>query len=181
MKDEILNVVRVMSSAKTTPDVESKAEARMANGADRLRNSKSNTRKTRTTASSSTSTAEQAMANYRRTFEAATKPICDNGQSDEILVCGRRTGPADFAGPIFDPPAARVERAMMRSNDTSLDPSAPAAISAPARPRRRCRVVVAHVTIGRLGGVYMCPRPRLGALGRSFLVLPITLARDFVG
>ena len=39
-------------------------------------------------------------------------------------------GSAAFAGPFFDPPAAGAERAMIVPNDTSLDPSAPAAISA---------------------------------------------------
>ena len=42
-------------------------------------------------------------------------------------------GTAAPAGPFFDPPAAKAERAIMASNDFSLDPSAPATISALAR------------------------------------------------
>ncbi len=56
MKDEMLNVVPVTSSARNTPEVESSAEARMATGAAKVRNSNSSTVNTSTTASTSTNT-----------------------------------------------------------------------------------------------------------------------------
>ena len=55
MKDEMLNVVPVISSARKTPEVESSAEARIAAGAANVPNSNSSTVNTRTTASPSTS------------------------------------------------------------------------------------------------------------------------------
>ena len=55
MNDAMLNVVRVMSSARKTPEVDSIAEARIASGAASVRNSNSSTRNTSTTASISTS------------------------------------------------------------------------------------------------------------------------------
>ena len=54
MKEEMLKVVPVTKSAKNTPDVDSSADARMAVGAAKVRNSNSSTRNTRTTASAST-------------------------------------------------------------------------------------------------------------------------------
>ncbi len=55
MKEEMLNVVPVISSAKNTPDVDSSADARIAVGAAKVRNSNSSTVNTSTTASASTS------------------------------------------------------------------------------------------------------------------------------
>ena len=43
MKEEMLNVVPVISSARKTPDVESSADERIASGAPKLPNSKSST------------------------------------------------------------------------------------------------------------------------------------------
>ena len=54
MKDEILNVVPVMSNARKTPEVDSSADAKIARGAANVRNSKSNTINTNTTASTNT-------------------------------------------------------------------------------------------------------------------------------
>ena len=51
MKDETLNVVRVISSARNTPEVERTADERIASGAENVRNSKSSTRKISTSAS----------------------------------------------------------------------------------------------------------------------------------
>src|SRR5437763_1069024 len=51
MNDETLNSVRVIKSAKKTPDVDRTADARIAIGAVYERNSKSSTRKIKTTAS----------------------------------------------------------------------------------------------------------------------------------
>ena len=56
MNEETLNVVRVNSKAKNTPEVESTAEERIASGAENARNSNSSTTKTSTRASSSTVT-----------------------------------------------------------------------------------------------------------------------------
>jgi len=56
MNDETLKSVRVMSSAKNTPDVESTAEDRIASGAENDRNSNSRTIKIRTSASRRTVT-----------------------------------------------------------------------------------------------------------------------------
>jgi hypothetical protein len=50
MKDATLKVVRVTSKAKKTPQVESRADERTATGAEKLRNSKSKTVKTRSNA-----------------------------------------------------------------------------------------------------------------------------------
>lgn len=55
MNDEMLNVVFVTSSARNTPDVDSSADATIAVGAAKLRNSNSSTVNTRITASTSTS------------------------------------------------------------------------------------------------------------------------------
>ena len=54
MNDETLNVVRVMKSARNTPEVDSNAEDRIARGGVNDRNSNSKTRKIRITASAST-------------------------------------------------------------------------------------------------------------------------------
>ena len=54
MNEEMLKVVPVTSSAKNTPEVESSADARMAVGAAKVRNSNSSTVNTSTTASAST-------------------------------------------------------------------------------------------------------------------------------
>ncbi len=54
MNDDTLSVVLVMSSAKSTPDVERMADERMAMGGVNDRNSKSNTRKISTIARPST-------------------------------------------------------------------------------------------------------------------------------
>ena len=56
MNEEMLNVVRVISSARNTPEVERTADERIAMGAEKVRNSKSSTRKIRTRASKSTIT-----------------------------------------------------------------------------------------------------------------------------
>ena len=50
INEEILNVVRVTRRAIKTPEVDNKADARMAMGATNVRNSNSNTMKTSTTA-----------------------------------------------------------------------------------------------------------------------------------
>src|SRR5213078_4514263 len=50
MNDDTLNVVRVTSSAKNTPDVERIADERIATGGVNERNSNSSTRKMSTTA-----------------------------------------------------------------------------------------------------------------------------------
>ena len=55
MNDAMLKVVRVMSSARNTPEVESSAEDRIATGAASVRNSNSSTRNTSRMASTSTS------------------------------------------------------------------------------------------------------------------------------
>ena len=52
MNDETLNVVRVINSARKTPEVERTADERIAMGAEKDRNSKSSTRKIKTSASS---------------------------------------------------------------------------------------------------------------------------------
>ena len=56
MKDETLNSVFVIKSAKNTPEVESTAEDRIAIGALKERNSNNSTRKIKTMASTSTVT-----------------------------------------------------------------------------------------------------------------------------
>ena len=56
MNEETLKVVRVISSARNTPEVESTAEERIASGAENDRNSNSSTRKISTSASNSTTT-----------------------------------------------------------------------------------------------------------------------------
>ena len=54
INEDILNVVCVINRARNTPDVESTAEARIAMGAEKDRNSNSSTRKMSTRASKST-------------------------------------------------------------------------------------------------------------------------------
>ena len=56
MNDEILKVVRVTSSARKTPEVESRAEATTAAGAAKLPNSNSSTMNTSRIARTSTKT-----------------------------------------------------------------------------------------------------------------------------
>src|SRR5215471_21457447 len=56
MKDDTLNVVRVMRRAIKTPDVERRAEDKIATGAANVPNSNSSTMKTNTTARTSTKT-----------------------------------------------------------------------------------------------------------------------------
>ena len=54
INEEILNVVRVISRAMKTPEVESSADARIASGAAKVPNSKSRTMKTSRIASTKT-------------------------------------------------------------------------------------------------------------------------------
>ena len=56
INDETLNSVRVIKSAKNTPEVDNTAEDKIATGAVKERNSNNSTRKIRTTASTNTVT-----------------------------------------------------------------------------------------------------------------------------
>lgn len=56
-------------------------------------------------------TAEQALGNYRRTFQAPSDLDCPRGDPDAIVVCGRREGEADpdrLPLPVALKPGARV-------------------------------------------------------------------------
>ena len=67
-------------------------------------------------------TAEQAMANHKRAVERIGNDCADEGASEEIVVCARRTGPSmRLPLPVQPEPGARVNGEAV-SATTGLQP-----------------------------------------------------------